>query len=152
MKIFSLKKPVEFIDGDIIVHDLARNHQYQTCGNRFLVEGFDVEAKKHYKVFYNHKGKFINAKIESSFFSVVLGLCLYHKLSVEKGILKNNGRAIYITEKYIIEKNLVKKLVARNFSFFDGDIECGKIEFSLQEGKWTSARTISLNKVLNWLH
>ncbi len=152
MKIFSLRKPVEFIDGIMVVHDLARNHQYQNCGDRFLVEGFDVETESHYQVFYNRKGKFSNAKIENSFLSLVLGIRRYHKLSVEKGIFKNSGRAIFIAEKYIIEKDLTKKLVGRNFFFYDGNTEHGKIEFSLQEGKWISSRTISLSKVLNWLH
>ena len=65
MKIFSFKKPVEFIDGNMVVHDLARNHQYQKHGNYFFIEGFDVKTESHYQVFYNPKGKFTNAKIES---------------------------------------------------------------------------------------
>lgn len=151
MKLFSLKKPVSFHEGQIVVEDLAYNHPYKKVGEQLVIEGHDEQSKWDYQVYYSLKGELQLVVLKKHTHSVIL-TCFedeYDNYEIQK--IKPNGDTFVINSSYQTTSWFTHKLVGKTFLFqLNGQEQ--SMKFTRQNGSWISENQISHDIRQSWLN
>lgn len=150
MKIFSLKKPVHFCDGQIVVEDLAYNYPYKKINDQLVIEGYDKETQWSYQVFFSLKGELKLVILKKVQHSYVLEFFKekYELHEIQK--IKPNGDVLSVVRKYITTSAVKNKLIYQSFLIKIGNMQQSK-DFTLDNEKWVSNGNIPQEQRLLWI-
>lgn len=150
MKLFSMKRPVTFCDGQVKIEDLAYNHPYKKEGNHLVLKGADKQTKWDYTVLFNLKGELELVILKQHARSVAL-LPWKEEYDVYETLkIKPNGDILSRVCKYQTTSQVKHKLFSKSFSLHIGDDEQNK-EFMLDNKGWRSRGDITIQHRQAWL-